>query len=173
MPIETILVNGRQVKTLRELLRPRLRAVFVGFNPSPKSVDVGHYYQGRQGVWFWNELQKYKIVTNLPVGRQDVAAFEQGIGFADLVRIPTSNSQNLSSNEIRNGALSLIERLNTLGEPRPMIVFRYPDIANRCDESMFLLEGYSISKMPSQFDAPEKKQTAMKLLVKQLSNYGC
>lgn len=173
MPIETIFVNGRQIKTLNELLRPRLRAVFVGFNPSPNSVDVGHYYQGRQGTWFWNLLQQYGIITNLPVERQDVAAFKQGIGFADLFRIPTRNSKDLSLNEIRKGALSFIERLNKLGEPRPMMVFRYPDIANRCDESIFEQAGFSISRLPSQFDPLDKKRAVMKLLANQLSNYGC
>ena len=147
--------------------------MFIGFNPSPKSVEVGHYYQGPQGTWFWNQLQKHEIVTNLPDGRQDAVAFKQGIGFADLVRIPTRNSQDLSPKEIRNGALSLIKRLNELGEPRPVIVFRYPDIANRCDESIFKQAGFSISRMPSQFDPSDKKHTAMQLLAKRLSNYGC
>jgi hypothetical protein len=44
MPTEKIImVGGREVETLKELLKPRLKAVFVGLNPSPKSVTAGHY----------------------------------------------------------------------------------------------------------------------------------
>ena len=38
---------GERVATLEDLLRPRLRAVCVGINPSPVSVEAGHYYRTR------------------------------------------------------------------------------------------------------------------------------
>jgi len=56
MAVETIDLNGQSVETLKELLKPGLRAVFVGINPSPKSVKHGHYYQGKLGKRFWNRL---------------------------------------------------------------------------------------------------------------------
>ena len=52
MPIEAIEIQGKQIFTLKELLRPGLRAVFVGINPALISVDCGHYYQGRLGKRF-------------------------------------------------------------------------------------------------------------------------
>ena len=124
MSIEKIVVNGKQITTLKLLIRPSLRAVVVGFNPSLKSVEVGHYYQGRQGICFWKQLEKYRIATELPIRKQDVVAFEQGIGFTDLVRIPTENSQELSSNQIRDGARSLAKSLRKLGETYPAIILR-------------------------------------------------
>ena len=52
MGTESIEIDGRQTETLRELIAPGLRAVFVGLNPSPVSVAQGHYYQGRLGKRF-------------------------------------------------------------------------------------------------------------------------
>jgi len=44
MAVEEITLNGKKVETLKELLRPGLKAVFIGLNPSVKSVEKGHYY---------------------------------------------------------------------------------------------------------------------------------
>jgi hypothetical protein len=44
---------GEDTETLEDLLRPGLRAVAVGMNPSPKSVAAGHYYQGKYGQTFF------------------------------------------------------------------------------------------------------------------------
>ena len=40
---------GTPVLTLRDLWPEQPRAVIVGLNPSLRSVEVGHYYQGRLG----------------------------------------------------------------------------------------------------------------------------
>jgi len=70
---ELIMVNGEPVVTLKELLRPGLRAIFIGFNPSTTSVAAGHYYQGRHGRTLWTRLQKYGVTGLLPKGAEDVA----------------------------------------------------------------------------------------------------
>ncbi|MBV8564647.1 MAG: hypothetical protein JO273_04225 [Methylobacteriaceae bacterium] len=69
---ETINISGQDVRTLRELLRPGLKAVFVGINPSRVSVDAGHYYQGKLGRRFWDRLQQYRITTTLPKRGEDM-----------------------------------------------------------------------------------------------------
>jgi TDG/mug DNA glycosylase family protein len=43
---------GEEIETLDDLLRPGLRAVAIGINPTPKSVAAGHYYQGKYGQTF-------------------------------------------------------------------------------------------------------------------------
>ncbi len=65
---------GEQVTTLADLLRPGLRAVCVGINPSPVSVEAGHYYQGRLGQVFFARLREAGV---LPV-RQLAERFEAG-----------------------------------------------------------------------------------------------
>jgi G:T/U-mismatch repair DNA glycosylase len=53
---------GEQVETLEDLLRPGLRAVCVGINPSLVSLERGHYYQGRLGLHFYNRLQRARLL---------------------------------------------------------------------------------------------------------------
>ncbi|HEY6058938.1 MAG TPA: hypothetical protein VIV06_12970, partial [Candidatus Limnocylindrales bacterium] len=43
----TILADGRPLETLADLPPVRGRLLFVGLNPSPVSVEAGHYHQGR------------------------------------------------------------------------------------------------------------------------------
>jgi G:T/U-mismatch repair DNA glycosylase len=92
MLIEHVQIGGRRVTTLAELLRPGLRAVVVGINPSPVSVKVGHYYQGRYGKVLWKRLQAAGILHDLEPGAEDEGAFQQGFGFADVLREPTPNA---------------------------------------------------------------------------------
>lgn len=122
--IEEIIVDGERLVTLRELLRPGLKAVFVGLNPSPTSVARGHYYQGRHGRIFWNCLFKSQILPALPKGLEDDAAFEQGYGFIDLIRRPTISAKQLTHSEKSKALLDFTARLSKTGD-RPLIVFRY------------------------------------------------
>ena len=160
MPTETIVIAGKRHLTLRELLRPELRAVFVGINPVPKSVDAGHYHQGRLGKLLWRRLQRYGIVS-LPVdGWEDEAAFRQGIGFADMVRRPSPCSRDLSRTEIREVARLLVQRLSELGEPKPTIVFVYALTARECESSLERA-GFATLGMPSLF---EKREIADRMM---------
>ena len=54
--VTTTLVSGRPVDTLADLPPLRDRLLFVGLNPSPVSVEAGHYHQGRLGRTFWRRL---------------------------------------------------------------------------------------------------------------------
>ncbi len=108
---ETIKIDGVETVTLKELLRPGLRPVLVGINPSPISVATGHYYKGRLGQRFWGRLQSAGIASDLSMGLEDDAALEQGLGFADVVRRPTPRSIDASDAEMSEGAESLVGRL--------------------------------------------------------------
>lgn len=77
--------RGKRVKTLEDLLRPRLRAVCVGINPAPPSVEAGHYYQGRAGQQFFGRLRSVGAIPAVSEGFEDDAAFASGIGFTDIV----------------------------------------------------------------------------------------
>jgi len=121
MPTDVIYIHGQKVETLRELLRPGLSAIFVGLNPSPVSVNAGHYYQGRLGLRFWRRLQDYGLTTELPRGREDEVAFEQGYGFTDLVRRPTARARDLAPEEVSASVEDLIMRIGTTGESVPVV----------------------------------------------------
>jgi G:T/U-mismatch repair DNA glycosylase len=120
LPTERILVGGEEVETLAERLRPGLRAIIVGINPSPVSVLAGHYYQGRLGKLLWKRLAAHGIVQDLEPGKEDEAAFEQGFGFADLIRRPTATSAELSRAEIAAAVPGLVKRLRPYRSDDPL-----------------------------------------------------
>ncbi len=87
----TIEVDGQPVETLADLPPLRDRLLFVGLNPSPVSVEAGHYHQGRLGHTFWRRLI---AATILPAGTAlesaDDALVGAGHGITDLLKAPTA-----------------------------------------------------------------------------------
>ncbi|MGF1657817.1 MAG: uracil-DNA glycosylase family protein [Rubrimonas sp.] len=146
---ETVLVDGRPTPTLAELLRPGLKAVFVGLNPSPTSVAAGHYYQGRHGRTLWKRLQKFGILAPAPAGQEDVHAFASGFGFADLVRRPTRGASDLTRREKQEAVDDLINRLGGLGD-KPIIAFVYAEPAELAGARL-IAEGYVVERMPGPY----------------------
>jgi double-stranded uracil-DNA glycosylase len=88
------LVNGQVVETLADLPPLRDRLLFVGLNPSPVSVEAGHYHQGRLGRAFWERLIR---ATILPAGTAietaDDALVAAGHGITDLLKDPTARDE--------------------------------------------------------------------------------
>lgn len=102
---------GEQVETLADLLRPELRAVCIGINPSPVSVTAGHYYQGQIGRRFWQRLQRGGVIEETGTGREDDAAFLAGIGFTDIVKRPTARADEITAAKFEKGRELLAEKL--------------------------------------------------------------
>jgi double-stranded uracil-DNA glycosylase len=114
---------GKAVVSLADLLRPGLRAVCVGLNPSPVSVDAGHYYQGRTGQRFFGRLRRAGLIPQRHDRFEDDAAFAQGVGFTDLVKRPTATAAELLSGELRFGCAA-VER--KIGSVRPdLVIFTF------------------------------------------------
>jgi G:T/U-mismatch repair DNA glycosylase len=84
-------IDGREVETLADLPPLRNRLLFVGLNPSPVSVETGHYHQGQLGRAFWARLVTARI---LPTGTgpetADDALVAAGHGITDLLKVPTA-----------------------------------------------------------------------------------
>lgn len=94
---------GEQVTTLEDLLRSGLRAVCVGVNPAPPSVEAGHYYQGRLGQGFFARLRQAGVLPASFDGSEDDAAFAAGIGFTDIVKRPTASAREVKVAEFEHG----------------------------------------------------------------------
>jgi double-stranded uracil-DNA glycosylase len=86
----TIEIDGLRVETLADLPPNRGGLLFVGLNPSPVSVQAGHYHQGRLGRTFWRRLIAARI---LPEGTMlddaDDTLLAAGHGITDLLKRPT------------------------------------------------------------------------------------
>lgn len=118
---------GQEVETLEDLLRPGLRAVCVGINPSPVSVRVGHYYQGRLGKLFYSRLREVGLLPADADRYEDDALFAEGVGFTDIVKRPTARAKELRPDEYEHGRAALVEKLEAVGAP--LVIFTYKKTA--------------------------------------------
>ena len=86
----TLVLDGLPVETLADLPPEPGRLLFVGLNPSPVSVEAGHYHRGRLGRSFWRRLVRAQI---LPPATDpelaDDALVAAGHGITDLLKLPT------------------------------------------------------------------------------------
>lgn len=97
-----------------DLLRPGLKLVFCGYNPSLRSGATGYHY-AHPGNRFWRVLYAAGITDRLYKPEEDVKLFEEeAIGFTNLCPRPTRRADELSKEEIRAGAAALQATLERL-----------------------------------------------------------
>ena len=168
MPTETIVLGGEAVRTLCELLRPGLRAIIVGINPSPVSVQAGHYYQGQLGRRLWQRLTQYGILTDLAKGQEDMAAYRQGFGFVDLIRRPTRRAAELTAGEVSAAIPDLLARLKPYAKDDPLILFVFKQAADAVGPAL-QSEGFRIQRFPAPYLKSEKVEAIMKAIKSELS----
>jgi TDG/mug DNA glycosylase family protein len=90
----SITVNGATVETLADLPPLRDRLLFVGLNPSPVSVEAGHYFQGRLGQLFWRRLMIAAILpADTAIASADDTLALAGHGLTDLLKVPTPRDE--------------------------------------------------------------------------------
>lgn len=149
--VEWIDVIGRQVETLADLPPMRGRLLFVGLNPSPVSVEAGHYYQGQLGQAFWRRLIRTTILpADTRIEAADDALMAVGHGLTDLIKLPTPRDE-ASDAQLRAGVGPLWQKV-TLWRPGA-IVFVYKRaaeiVASRgLDEHWGQLHGVALSGRP-------------------------
>jgi len=110
--------------TLPDYLGPRLELVFIGINPGLYSVEQGHYF-ARGTNRFWPAFSRSRL--SLPIRRalgvdvlvpeHDAALLPFGIGFTDVVKIPSRNAAELDPAAFAEWAPRLLARLRR-GAPR-------------------------------------------------------
>ena len=125
-----ILVNGHTTETLADLPPLRDRLLFVGLNPSPVSVEAGHYHQGRLGRTFWRRLMLATILpAATPIETADDALMAAGHGITDLRKAP-SPRDDATDAELTAGVGVLWQKISVW---RPAaIVFIYKRAASIC-----------------------------------------
>jgi double-stranded uracil-DNA glycosylase len=107
----TIEVSGVSVETLADLPPLRNHLLFVGLNPSPVSVEAGHYFQGRLGRAFWQRLIVAQILPHeTPIETADDALVAAGHGLTDLLKVP-SPRDTASDDILRAGVGPLWQKI--------------------------------------------------------------
>jgi TDG/mug DNA glycosylase family protein len=146
-----ILVAGRSTETLADLPPLRDKLLFVGLNPSPVSVEAGHYHQGRLGRTFWRRLM---LAGLLPAGTAietaDDALMAAGHGITDLLKVPTARDE-ATDRQLTAGVGPLWQKI-AIWRPAA-IVFVYKRAASACagrqlDEPWGQLEGVALAGRP-------------------------
>lgn len=147
----TVTIDGEPVTTLADLPPLRDRLLFVGLNPSPVSVEAGHYHQGRLGRTFWRRLM---IAGVLPAGTAvetaDDALVAAGHGITDLLKAPTARDE--ATDAMLTGGVGPLWQKTSLWRPAA-IVFIYKRAASIAAgrplrESWGHLEGVALGGRP-------------------------
>jgi double-stranded uracil-DNA glycosylase len=106
------------MKTLPDYLRKGMKLVIVGCNPSESSVRTGHYYSGRNNI-FWPVLHKSGVIPEPLEYGDDRRIIEFGIGLTDLVKRPTRGVDELTREDYAEGRIVLSQKL---GEFAPRVI---------------------------------------------------
>ncbi len=107
--------------TLPDYLRPGLDLVFVGINPGLYSVERGHYF-ARPTSRFWPAFSRSVLSARIRaslrkprLGPEDDRALRRfGIGFTDVVKVPSQSAGDLRPRDYRVWAPKLRARLETV-----------------------------------------------------------
>lgn len=125
----TITVNGVKHKTLKDILpktNKPLKILFIAKTPALKSVEIGHYFQGQQGQFFWNQLREYGILNFKPNTFEDENLLDNNCGFTDIVKVPRNFGNEPTAEEYKAG---LDKILKTIEDYQPkVIVFVYKKV---------------------------------------------
>lgn len=101
------------MKTLPDYLRPGLRLVSIGLNPSLTSVEAGFYFANPRNR-FWPALNRSGLAGEplSPSVEAVETLFERdGIGFTDVVKRPTRGGGELRAADYRRDAPKLKAKL--------------------------------------------------------------
>ncbi len=99
-------------------LRPGLKIVFVGYNPSLRSGETGHHFANANNR-FWKVLHLAGLTPRQYQPEEDGELLKLGYGLTNIVDRPTRAAVEITRREYREGRVSL---LNKLTYYRPRIV---------------------------------------------------
>ncbi|MDO7907111.1 mismatch-specific DNA-glycosylase [Paenibacillus sp. JX-17] len=89
-----------------------LSVVFIGFNPSIRSGEVGHHYANPRNN-FWRILHRSGLTPRLYDPSEDQDLLRLGYGFTNIVARPTKGIDDISREEYKQGRQILRKKLET------------------------------------------------------------
>src|SRR5436309_13542717 len=98
--------NGR----VADLIRPGLRVLFCGINPSLYSAAVGHHF-ARPGNRFWPALHAAGFTDRLLRPAEQRQLLARGLGITNLVGRATAAADELTAEELIAGAGRLVTKV--------------------------------------------------------------
>lgn len=119
----TLLIDGKEIETLADILPEadeQLKILFIGKVPIQKSVDKGHYFQGKQGTALWNRLKEYKLISYPESEDADDYLLAHKYGITDIAKTSRNFGSEPTIKEYEEGTIRI---LNLIKKHRPKIVF--------------------------------------------------
>jgi len=122
----TILQNGHNTKTLSDILpiSAPIKMLIIGKTPVPVSVEIGHYFQGKQGKLFWGKLQEYDVLKIVDGKYEDEFLIDSGYGITDIVKMPRHYGNEPSEDEYKAGWLQVGNIIKNLHPIVTMFVYK-------------------------------------------------
>lgn len=99
-------------------LKENLTILFVGFNPSIRSSELGHHFANPNNR-FWKILYDAGLTPTKFHTTEDFKLLDYGYGLTNIVSRPTKTAQEITKEEYRNGKVELIEKITKF---KPKIV---------------------------------------------------
>jgi TDG/mug DNA glycosylase family protein len=93
-------------KTVPDVIAPGLQVLFCGINPSLYSVAVGHHF-ARPGNRFWPALHAAGFTDRLLSPFEECELLKHGYGITNIVDRATASADELSVDELVQGAQHL------------------------------------------------------------------
>jgi len=110
----------RNLKRLKDRVRPPVRVLFVGINPGIRSAAIGHHFAGYSNR-FWKLLYESDLVPHPLRAQDDGRLPEWGFGITNLIARPTPGIDSLRPDEYTTG-LGVLKRKVRRWRP-PIVAF--------------------------------------------------
>ncbi|MFJ9390064.1 uracil-DNA glycosylase family protein [Nocardioides sp. NPDC101246] len=160
---------GERVLTLQDVWPEEPRAMIVGLNPAPASVEAGHYYQGRSGQRQLLRLADGGLFERPSADEVgfEAAALRAQVGFTDVIKRPTRGELGIRIGEVDFGREALIRALESRRVPLVVCVFRQPVQAllgvsgSPGFQTLTTSWGARVFRMPGPFAAAEEAKDVL------------
>ncbi|MBO0962035.1 mismatch-specific DNA-glycosylase [Neobacillus sp. MM2021_6] len=90
------------MEPISDHLKNDLAILFVGFNPSIRSGELGHHYANPNNR-FWRILFEAGLTPRKYEAAEDTKLLEIGYGFTNIVARPTKAADEITKEEYREG----------------------------------------------------------------------
>lgn len=97
-------------RTLPDVIAPHLHILFCGINPGLYTAAVGQHF-GRPGNRFWPTLHRAGFTPRLFHPSEQRELLKLGIGITNIVARATAAADELTPEELRDGAKKLVRKM--------------------------------------------------------------
>ncbi|MEY2194783.1 mismatch-specific DNA-glycosylase [Neobacillus sp. BF23-41] len=101
------------MKPISDHLKGNLKVLFVGFNPSIRSSELGHHYANPNNR-FWRILYEAGITPRKYEATEDAKLLDLGYGFTNIVQRPTKAADEITKEEYVDGREILKKKVEQL-----------------------------------------------------------